>query len=259
MALNEQIVTGRSFRKCIDVANKLWQKISFWTKASDVEFDDGENAETKLGSIKGITADLNTTETGYAADMTALTQLNNQIDGLEQYINNKYSELNTKVDNAISGGDLAAPYTLNLLNTPYTDVGWNPYNADNSIWYTKFSTANQTSFSGSQPKGTNSYSGTIYRNYATPIKIGKKFKLKYNFSGSYLYTYSSQGLSLQLLEGNVALQTIKAGGDNYSFSTSGELDLSLYENKTIYLRFVMGVYTGCSFSANFNTVTITNR
>lgn len=79
MPLNEQIVTGRSFRKCIDVTNKLWQKISFWSKASDVEFDDGENAETKLGAIKGITTDLNITETGYAADMTALAQLNSEI------------------------------------------------------------------------------------------------------------------------------------------------------------------------------------
>ncbi len=79
MPLNEQIVTGRSFRKCIDVTNKLWQKISFWSKASDVEFDDGENAETKLGAIKGITTDLNITETGYAADMTALAQLNSDI------------------------------------------------------------------------------------------------------------------------------------------------------------------------------------
>lgn len=79
MALNEQIVTGRNFRKCIDVANKLWLRISFWTKASDVEFDDGENAEMKLGAIKGITTDLNITETGYAADMTALAQLNSEI------------------------------------------------------------------------------------------------------------------------------------------------------------------------------------
>lgn len=86
MALNEQIVTGRSFRKCIDVANKLWQKISFWTKASDVEFDDGENAETKLGAIKGITADLNTTETGYAADVTALSQINTKVKNIEEQL-----------------------------------------------------------------------------------------------------------------------------------------------------------------------------
>lgn len=93
MALNEQIVTGRSFRKCIDVANKLWQKISFWTKASDVEFDDGENAETKLGAIKGITTDLNITETGYAADATMLTQLYSDIVPMEIITQAKYNAL----------------------------------------------------------------------------------------------------------------------------------------------------------------------
>lgn len=35
---------------------------------------------TKVGAIKGITTDLNTTETGYAADMTALAQLNSDLD-----------------------------------------------------------------------------------------------------------------------------------------------------------------------------------
>lgn len=51
MAVNETIVTGRKYRKCIDAANKLWQRISFWTKASDVEFDDGLNAEEKISEL----------------------------------------------------------------------------------------------------------------------------------------------------------------------------------------------------------------
>lgn len=42
MAVNETIVTGRKFRKCIDAASKAWQRISFWTKSSDVEFEDGK-------------------------------------------------------------------------------------------------------------------------------------------------------------------------------------------------------------------------
>lgn len=75
MALNEQIVTGRKFRKCIDAVNKVWQRISFWTKACDVEFEDGMSAEAKIGAVKGITADLTTTEEGYAADMTILNRL----------------------------------------------------------------------------------------------------------------------------------------------------------------------------------------
>jgi len=51
MAVNETIVTGRKFRKLIDEVNKIWQRISFWTKACDVEFDDGENAESKINGI----------------------------------------------------------------------------------------------------------------------------------------------------------------------------------------------------------------
>lgn len=51
MTINEQIVTGRKFRKLIDEASRLWLRISFWTKASDVEFDDGEDAETKFSNI----------------------------------------------------------------------------------------------------------------------------------------------------------------------------------------------------------------
>lgn len=49
--VNEQIVTGRKFRKLIDEASRLWLRISFWTKASDVEFNDGETAETKFVNI----------------------------------------------------------------------------------------------------------------------------------------------------------------------------------------------------------------
>lgn len=49
--VNEQTVSGRKFRKLIDEANRLWLRISFWTMACDVEFDDGETAETKFENI----------------------------------------------------------------------------------------------------------------------------------------------------------------------------------------------------------------
>lgn len=42
MAVNEKIQTGRKFRKLIDEDSRLWLRFSFWTKAGDVEFDDGE-------------------------------------------------------------------------------------------------------------------------------------------------------------------------------------------------------------------------
>ena len=83
MAINETIVTGRKFRKCIDVANKKWQRISMWLKASDLEFDDGANAQSKFGAIKGITTDLNITTTGYICDATVIKTLNDRLTELK--------------------------------------------------------------------------------------------------------------------------------------------------------------------------------
>lgn len=61
MAVNEQIITGRKFRKLIDEASRLWLRISFWTKASDVEFDDGEDAEKKFVNMQAVIENLKQT------------------------------------------------------------------------------------------------------------------------------------------------------------------------------------------------------
>lgn len=90
MAVNESIVTGRYFRRCTDVANKVWQRISFWHKASDCEFDDGQTAQTKAGAIKGITTSTSVTETGYAADMTTVKNLQTQINELNSNLGEVY-------------------------------------------------------------------------------------------------------------------------------------------------------------------------
>ena len=59
MAINEKIVTGRKFRRLIDKESKLWQRISYWTKACDVEFDDSKTAEEKIASINGDLTSIN--------------------------------------------------------------------------------------------------------------------------------------------------------------------------------------------------------
>ena len=79
MAVNEQIVTGRKFRKLIDETNKLWQRISFWTKASDVEFDNGMTAEIKMGAIDGITDSLASTSSRIAASAKSVATLNSTL------------------------------------------------------------------------------------------------------------------------------------------------------------------------------------
>ncbi len=79
MALNETIATGRKFRELIDEAVMLWERISFWCKASDCEFDDGKTAEVKLGAINGITDSLTSDASDIAASAAAVKALNDKI------------------------------------------------------------------------------------------------------------------------------------------------------------------------------------
>ena len=84
MAINEQIIKGRKFRKCIDVANKIWLRISFWTAASDVEFEDGKTLEQKLGSINGITDSLGSNDLKTALSAKAGKILNDKIEDVSK-------------------------------------------------------------------------------------------------------------------------------------------------------------------------------
>lgn len=86
MAVNEQIVTGRKFRKLIDIVNKTWQRISFWTHSSDVEFEDGMTAETKVGAIDGITDSLASNSSRIAASAKAVNALSNDLAQQPQWI-----------------------------------------------------------------------------------------------------------------------------------------------------------------------------
>lgn len=93
MAVSEKKVTGKFYR-IWSAADKLWHRISFWTHANDVEFNDGKTAQTKLGDIKGITVSTNTKEIGYAADATTVTTLNQSVAELNQSLGNLKTDLN---------------------------------------------------------------------------------------------------------------------------------------------------------------------
>lgn len=111
MAINERISTGNFYRHCLDSASRLWQRMSFWTKASDVEFDDGRTAEEKLGNIKGITTSTNVTEEGYAADAKAVSELSRNLstslNNVNLYVgsNNKLHFVNS------AGADTELPFS----------------------------------------------------------------------------------------------------------------------------------------------------
>lgn len=86
MAINEQIIKNRKFRKCIDAANKVWLRISFWTAASDVEFEDGQTLEQKIGIINGITDSLDSDNEKAALSAKAGKILNVKIEDLSKKV-----------------------------------------------------------------------------------------------------------------------------------------------------------------------------
>lgn len=83
MAVNEEIVTGKKFRRLIDIATNKWRRYSFWNKAKDTECEDGTDVETKVGAIKGITTSTNVSETGYAADAKTVSEINQSLTNLK--------------------------------------------------------------------------------------------------------------------------------------------------------------------------------
>lgn len=83
MAINEKIVTGRKFRRLIDKEAKLWQLISWWGKASDVEFDDGKTAEQKVGNINGITSSFQINDSSVCASSVLTNRIKTDLnDGI---------------------------------------------------------------------------------------------------------------------------------------------------------------------------------
>ena len=77
--IGDTVSKGNYFNVCTDETNQTFETKSFYTDSEDVKFADGKNAENKMGAIKGITSDFNTTDPGYAASMTSVSQLNSSL------------------------------------------------------------------------------------------------------------------------------------------------------------------------------------
>ena len=55
--MNEQILTGKKYRVLADESTGLWNRISFWNKASDTELDSGKTVEEAFASVPGLSDD----------------------------------------------------------------------------------------------------------------------------------------------------------------------------------------------------------
>ena len=163
MAVNETIVTGRKFRKCIDAATKAWQRISFWTKSSDVEFEDGKNAETKLGAIDGITDSLEDTSSRMAASAKAVSTLNNNLGGYS-YGETAYKAIRPGVAYLFFWSYASTgTYDGIIFTTTGSSkrIGYQSYNGQQSFLYQFNLKSGQTITTKAGPEYINSSAGTL--------------------------------------------------------------------------------------------------
>lgn len=75
----ENIVSGKKYRILTDAVNKVYDRISFWTKSSDVYNNNDQNLETTCGSITGISDSLTSTSSNVAASAASVKALNDKI------------------------------------------------------------------------------------------------------------------------------------------------------------------------------------
>lgn len=124
MAINETSVDGKKYRQ---KTTDGWKWYSFITKAKDILFGDGDDAnnnlETNLGSFKGITTSTNVTEAGYAADATVVSQLNDSLGDLSSIGTDELDSVTKIFQHYIDNGFLPPLQRLVLYNNGvYSDI-----------------------------------------------------------------------------------------------------------------------------------------
>ena len=80
---SEVLRKGKVYRIFADAANEIWDKISFFTHADDVEFSDGQSASAKLSAINGITSEFTCEDESIALSAAAGKQLNDSVKNIK--------------------------------------------------------------------------------------------------------------------------------------------------------------------------------
>lgn len=81
--MSDVIQTGKAYRILADSSKQIWNKISFWKKASDVYNDSNQNLQTTIGAITGITDSLTSTSDTVCASAKAIKDLNDKLTALQ--------------------------------------------------------------------------------------------------------------------------------------------------------------------------------
>lgn len=114
MAIDETIITGRKYRV---KSGSIWKRLSFWTKAADVECEDGKTVEEKIGPINGITDDTDSVSSDLAASAKAVKTVKDDVKNSINSFNISGTTVTyTKNDGTTASASLSIPDT----NTTYT-------------------------------------------------------------------------------------------------------------------------------------------
>lgn len=136
MAINETISKGNKYRRLKDAANKVWQRISFWTAASDVEFENGNTLQSTLGTVTGITDSLTSNSSTVAASAAAVYSLNSKITSFSGSLSNLYNAF-------VAKGVTPSAKTLDACTTAVNTLYTTAYDSGNSKGYSTGYTAGQ--------------------------------------------------------------------------------------------------------------------
>lgn len=158
--MSTENIVSKKYRILSDVANKVWDVISFFTLAKDVETTNGNNLETTCGSITGITSSLTSTSKTMAASASAIKQLNDKIADLNSNLV-KLLWTNPNPSSAFSA------QTVSLDFTNYTHAIVEMAQSDTSDWKTRVIVGKNE---------VNNFGGG-YVNYSDPRTMGRNISL----------------------------------------------------------------------------------
>lgn len=111
--------TGCDYMHCIDPTPgmEIVERYSFNTKAENVNFKDGTNAQQKLGNFKGTTTNENQVA-GYAADVTLVKSIKTSLTSLITSLTNLVNSINSRLGGLRFYEDSTGKYVVGADSVP---------------------------------------------------------------------------------------------------------------------------------------------
>ena len=226
----EIITKDRKEYNIWDKINSKWNRLNFWHKASDCEFNDGKTAQTKLGAIDGITSDLSGESETVAASIKCVNQLNSSLGDISNVGNSTYNSVEKLLKYYIDNGYLPDVNMILLTGTVFASSTYsasfspdNAFNYDSSSGWLPAAGSEKTDYIGL----------TLEKQYTI-----KKATLELSGSGSSISPYvvlqgSNDNSTWNNISSSIALVSTKKNYEIISTSEIAYKYVRLYFNPTI--------------------------